>query len=83
MSVQIDDFCSLMELEEHGPDVYVGTSPEYPWGRVYGGQVVAQALRARDGGQGRAHAGRGGGRAPLLGTALRAAECRAARRSDR
>ena len=46
MSVQIDDFCSLMELEAHGPDVYVGISPEYPWGRVYGGQVVAQALRA-------------------------------------
>jgi acyl-CoA thioesterase II len=24
----------------------VGTGPDYPWGRVYGGQVVAQALRA-------------------------------------
>ena len=46
MGAQIDDFCSLMELEGHGPDVYVGLSPDYPWGRVYGGQVVAQALRA-------------------------------------
>ena len=46
MGVEINDFCSLMELEAHGPDVYVGISPEYPWGRVYGGQVVAQALRA-------------------------------------
>ncbi len=39
-------FVELMHLEPHGPDVYVGTSPEYPWGRVFGGQVVAQALRA-------------------------------------
>ena len=43
---EIADFESLMKLEPHGPDVYVGISPEYPWGRVYGGQVVAQGLRA-------------------------------------
>jgi acyl-CoA thioesterase-2 len=35
-----------MRLEPHGPDVFVGISPDYPWGRLYGGQVVAQALRA-------------------------------------
>ena len=35
-----------MSLEPHGPDVFVGISPVYPWGRLYGGQVVAQALRA-------------------------------------
>jgi acyl-CoA thioesterase-2 len=36
-----------MALEPHGPDTYVGVGPEYFWGkRVYGGQVVAQALRA-------------------------------------
>ncbi|MCP4958297.1 MAG: acyl-CoA thioesterase II [Actinomycetia bacterium] len=35
-----------MDLEPHGPDVFVGISPVYPWGRLYGGQVVAQALRA-------------------------------------
>ncbi len=39
-------FRELMALEAHGPDVFVGLSPEYPWGRVYGGQVVAQGLRA-------------------------------------
>jgi len=42
----VPDFKSLMALESHGPDVFVGIGPTYPWGRVYGGQVVAQALRA-------------------------------------
>jgi len=46
MPFAIRDFKSLLELEPHGPDVYVGIGPAYPWGRVYGGQVVAQALRA-------------------------------------
>ncbi len=36
----------LFELSEHGVDVYVGTGPRYPWGGLYGGQIVAQALRA-------------------------------------
>ncbi len=40
------DFRHLLELEPHGPDTYVGLSPEYPWGRVYGGQVVAQGYVA-------------------------------------
>jgi acyl-CoA thioesterase-2 len=26
--------------------VHVGTGPQYPWGGLYGGQIVAQALRA-------------------------------------
>lgn len=46
MPFDVTDFNSLMNLESHGPDVYVGIGPSYPWGRVYGGQVVAQALRA-------------------------------------
>ncbi len=46
MPFDVTDFKTLMELEPHGPDVFVGVSPSYPWGRVYGGQVVAQALRA-------------------------------------
>ena len=46
MAWQVDGFATLMALEAHGPDVYVGVSPEYSWGRVYGGQVVAQGLRA-------------------------------------
>ncbi|MEZ5341884.1 MAG: thioesterase family protein [Acidimicrobiales bacterium] len=40
-------FTDLMNLEPHGPDTFVGLSPRYPWGgRLFGGQVVAQALRA-------------------------------------
>lgn len=37
-------FAELMELEQHGPDTWLGTSPRYPWGRIYGGQAIAQAL---------------------------------------
>lgn len=40
------DFMTMMALEEHGPDTYVGIGPEYPWGGLYGGQIVAQGLRA-------------------------------------
>jgi acyl-CoA thioesterase-2 len=40
------DFASMMQLEAHGPDTYVGTGPRYPWGGLYGGQIVAQTLRA-------------------------------------
>lgn len=36
----------MFDLEAHGPDTFVGTGPEYPWGGLYGGQIVAQALRA-------------------------------------
>ncbi|HUF98706.1 MAG TPA: acyl-CoA thioesterase domain-containing protein [Ilumatobacter sp.] len=36
----------MFELESHGPDTFVGTGPQYPWGGLYGGQIVAQALRA-------------------------------------
>jgi acyl-CoA thioesterase-2 len=36
----------MFELVDHGPDVHVGTGPKYPWGGLYGGQIVAQALRA-------------------------------------
>jgi acyl-CoA thioesterase II len=40
------DFSKMMVLEEHGPDTYVGVGPAYPWGGLYGGQIVAQALAA-------------------------------------
>jgi acyl-CoA thioesterase-2 len=40
------DFASMMALEEHDRDVFVGVGPQYPWGGLYGGQIVAQALRA-------------------------------------
>ena len=36
----------LFALESHGPDTFVGTGLEYPWGGLYGGHIVAQALRA-------------------------------------
>ena len=36
----------LLALEPHGPDTWVGEGPSYPWGGLYGGQIVAQALMA-------------------------------------
>jgi len=36
----------VLRLEPHGPDTFVGESPAYEWGRIYGGLVIAQALRA-------------------------------------
>lgn len=36
----------ILNLSEHGPDVFVGVGPQYPWGGLYGGQIVAQALQA-------------------------------------
>lgn len=36
----------MMRLEQQGPDVYVAVGPHYPWGGLYGGQIVAQGLRA-------------------------------------
>ena len=40
------DVSRIFELETHGPDVWIGESPAYPWGRIYGGLVIAQALWA-------------------------------------
>lgn len=37
---------TLFELESHGADTLVGTGHPYPWGGLYGGHIVAQALRA-------------------------------------
>ncbi len=39
-------FEEVLELVRHGPDTWVGLSADYRWGRIYGGQVVAQALSA-------------------------------------
>ncbi len=46
MKVSDVTFSQLITLEPHGPDTFVGLAPHYPWGRLFGGQVVAQALRA-------------------------------------
>jgi len=41
------EFSDLLHLEPHGPDTFVAIPARYPWGnRLFGGQVVAQALRA-------------------------------------
>lgn len=44
MTGRPNTFGEVLDLVEHGPDTWVGESPQYNWGRVYGGQVVAQAL---------------------------------------
>jgi acyl-CoA thioesterase II len=36
----------VFDLVLHDADTFVGTGPSYPWGGLYGGQIVAQALRA-------------------------------------
>jgi acyl-CoA thioesterase-2 len=40
------DFTTMMQLEEPDPDVFLARGPQYPWGGLYGGQIVAQGLRA-------------------------------------
>jgi acyl-CoA thioesterase-2 len=40
------DLLGLLTLDRLEEDVYLGACPPYAWGRVYGGQVVGQALRA-------------------------------------
>ncbi len=50
MRIQKIPFADLITLEPHGPDTFVGISAEYPWGgRLFGGQVLAQGLRAAAG----------------------------------
>jgi len=41
-----EDFVRLMDLEPAGEDRWIGHSPDNGWKRVFGGQVVAQALVA-------------------------------------
>lgn len=40
------DLHEFFALTPHGADTFVGTGPRYPWGGLYGGHIVAQALRA-------------------------------------
>ncbi|GJE29708.1 acyl-CoA thioesterase [Methylobacterium organophilum] len=42
----ISDLIALLDLEPRGTDLYRGVSPKIGWPRVFGGQVVAQALVA-------------------------------------
>ncbi|MCH9672715.1 MAG: thioesterase family protein [Gammaproteobacteria bacterium] len=46
MSQTALDLSRVFTLEPHGPDTYLGESPPYAWGRIYGGLVIAQALWA-------------------------------------
>ncbi len=46
MRIDDVDFRDLLTLEPHGPDTWVGLSARYPWDRLFGGQVLAQGLRA-------------------------------------
>ena len=36
----------ILGLKTYQSDIYIGEGPQYPWGGLYGGQIVAQALRA-------------------------------------
>jgi acyl-CoA thioesterase-2 len=40
------DLHEFFDLTCHGADTFVGVGPRYPWGGLYGGHIVAQALRA-------------------------------------
>jgi acyl-CoA thioesterase-2 len=40
------DAQQLFTLSAHGADTFVANGPRYPWGGLYGGQIVAQSLRA-------------------------------------
>lgn len=39
-------YVDMMALDARGPDSFIGTGPSYPWGGLYGGQIVAQSLMA-------------------------------------
>ena len=43
---QPQSLADLLLLEPHGPDTYIAANLDTPWGRVFGGQVFAQGLRA-------------------------------------
>lgn len=40
------DLAEILRISRHGNDVWVGSGPTYPWGSLYGGQIVAQGLLA-------------------------------------
>jgi len=42
----VTDLASLLDLDQVKPAAFLGTGPRLGWQRIYGGQVVAQALRA-------------------------------------
>jgi acyl-CoA thioesterase-2 len=48
MADAVKDLLRLLDIEPDGNDTFIGRSPEIGWKRVYGGQVVAQAVVAAE-----------------------------------
>ena len=48
MSHVLEELLRLLKLEAMGDDVFLGQSQDLGWGRVYGGQVLGQALSAAE-----------------------------------
>jgi len=46
MTAAVDDLLSILDLEALDVNLYRGTSPQSGWQRVFGGQVIGQALVA-------------------------------------
>ena len=46
MSDAVEDLIALLDLEQIELNLYRGHSPETSWQRVFGGQVIGQALMA-------------------------------------
>ena len=46
MAPDMTEASKILSLEPHGADAFVGESPLYEWGRIYGGLVIAQSLCA-------------------------------------
>ena len=46
MPLSAADLVALLDVEPTGPERFVGHSPTAGWGRIYGGQVIAQAIVA-------------------------------------
>ena len=43
---QIKDLIDLITLDKVGENIFKGENFQTPWGRVFGGQVLAQSLNA-------------------------------------
>ena len=46
MDAALRDLLDLLDLEQIDRDIFRGRSPDEGWQRVYGGQVIGQALVA-------------------------------------
>lgn len=76
----VTDLLGVLELETVKPDAFLGAGPDLGWGRIYGGLVVAQALRAAtltlasppEGGSPAGAASAGGASAPYRAHSLHA-----------